>query len=504
MIKNLLEKFKIDYKDYLKNHLITNIFLLVTIILIIFHDNTDTASKVLVASISTSVFTLFTECFTKKRTPLYAVSIILGLLIGAFSDNDAYTRIILGLLLTTIIGIVYQMMKNSKTTSDKYLTQAFTNLFKIGIMGIIINIGIMLVVGLFSTLIYELDYAVFTKLEFIIILTYFIPAGIISLEKIEKENTKFIYSINNYVLLPLVGIATTIFYLYIIKLIITLKLPETSIFAPIAALLIFAIPTVLMVLSYEEKNIFNKIADKLRYLFIPLLVLQTYALILRIKNYSITSDRYAAIILLIILISSVILLIKEKGKKFMYVLIPCMILTVISTIPPYINMEEFPNYMQIKRLTKIMPEGTKFEELTPNKKQEVLSIVYYIHDEKYYPSYIDRDKLIDKAYKDPTVTSIYYNKDNKKIDISKYKEIEFYESRINNFKIEINEKYYDIKNYIEGVNEYYITNNDIREYMEENNIINLSEEMDFYITSMSLRYSEGFLRLEGYILYKGE
>ena len=114
MIKNLLEKFKTNYKDYLKNHIVTNVFLLITIILIVFHDNTETASKLLVFSISTSIFTLFTECFTQKRTTLYIVSIILGLLIGAFSDNDAYTRIIVGTLATTIIGIVYQMMKNSK------------------------------------------------------------------------------------------------------------------------------------------------------------------------------------------------------------------------------------------------------------------------------------------------------------------------------------------------------------------------------------------------------
>ena len=378
MIKNILEKFKTDYKDYLKNHALTNVFLLITIILIIFHNETETANKLLAFSISTSVFTLFTECFTKKRTPLYVTSIILGLLIGAFSDNDAYTRIILGIITTTIIGIIYQMMKNSKTTSDKYLTQIFTNLFKIGIMGLIINIGIMLILALFSGLIYELDSDVFTKLECIIIITYFIPAGIISLEKTEKENTKFIYVINNYVLLPLVGIATAIFYLYIIKLIITLKLPETSIFAPIAALLIFAIPTVLMVLSYDEKNIFSKIADKLRYLFIPLLVLQTYAITLRIKEHSITDERYIALILLLILISSVVFLIKDKGKKFMYVLIPCMLLTLVSTIVPYINIEEFPNYMQIKRLTKIMPEGTNFDDLTNEQQQEVLSITEYV------------------------------------------------------------------------------------------------------------------------------
>ena len=503
MIKKLLETFKTEYKDYWKNHLITNIFLLTTIILIILHDESETASKLVVTTLSISIFTLFTECFTKKRTLLYGVSIALGILIGIYVDNPELTRIILGILLTTILGIIYLMMKNSKTPSDKYITQAFTNLLKVGIIGVIINIGIMLILALFSGLIYELEYNVFAKIEAIIIITYFIPTGIISLEKQEEEKTKFIYILNNYVLLPLVALATAIIYLYIAKLLITLKLPDTSIFAMLAALLIFGIPTIIMVLSYEEDNIFNKIADKLRYLFIPLLILQTYAIILRISEFSITSSRYLAIIILIIGIASIILLIKEK-KNFKLILIPCIILIIISTTIPYINIEEFPNYIQIKRLIKIMPKGTNFEDLTVEEKQQVVSIVEYVNDEKYYPSYINRNKLLNKKYNEPTLTSIYYTREKEIIDISKYKQMEFYESRIKNYQMEINDNYYDIKNYIEGVNEYYIKNNDIDDYMEENNIINLSKELDFYITSMSLSCSENYVRLEGYILYKGE
>ena len=503
MIKNLLEKFKTDYKDYLKNHIVTNLFLLITIILIIFHNESETANKLLVFSISTSIFTLFTECFTKKRNIPYAVSIILGTLIGAFCDNSDYTRIIMGILLTTPIGIVYLMMKNSKMSSDKYITQAFTNLLKVGIIGFILNIGIMLVVGLFSGLIYELDYDVFTKLEFIIILTYFIPAGIISLEKIEKENTKFIYVLNNYVLLPLVTIATAIIYLYIIKLIITLKLPDTSIFGMLTALLISGIPTVLMVLSYEEKNIFNKIADKLRYLFIPLLILQTYAITLRISEFSITESRYMGVMALIIGISAVILLIKEK-KNFKLVLIPTIILILIATIPPYINMEEFPNYMQIRRLTKIMPKGTKFEDLTPEKKQQVLSIRYYVTNTKYYPKYLLEEEL-PKNYNQRTPRTIYYYaRKEKNINIKDYVELEHYSYSLDKFQMDIGNETYDLKDFAKRIFDQYTETNDIYEYMEDNNMIHLSDKIDFYIISMNLNYEQELLRLEGYILYKGE
>lgn len=505
MIKKLLENLKTDYQDYWKNHLITNIFLLIAIVLIIFNDESETSYKLITMSLTTAMFTLFTECFTKKRNIPYVISIVLGILIGQFADNSDYTRIIMGILLTTPIGIVYLMMKNSKMSSDKYITQAFTNLLKVGIIGFILNIGIMLILALFSGLIYELDEVVFVKLEAIILITYFIPTGIISLEKQEEENTKFIYVLNNYVLLPLVTIATAIIYLYIIKLIITLKLPDTSIFGMLTVLLIFGIPTVLMVLSYEEKNIFNKIADKLRYLFIPLLILQTYAITLRISEFSITDDRYIALILLLILISAVIFLIKDKGKKFMYALIPCILLTVISTMVPYINIEEFPNYMQIKRLKKIMPEGTNFVDLTKEQQKEVLSIVYYVDDEKYYPSYIDRSKFAPKYYNSKKSTYIYYNENNKKIKISNYEAMEkFYSNSYNGFNLKIGNINYNIEEYAKNINDYYSKNHEIERYMEENNVINISENIDIYITNLSLRYDEEYISIEGYILYKGE
>ena len=503
MIKKLLENLKTDYQDYWKNHLITNIFLLIAIVLIIFNDESETSYKLITMSLSTAMFTLFTECFTKKRNIPYVISIVLGILIGTFADNSDYTRIIMGILLTTPLGIIYLMMKNSKMPSDKYITQAFTNLLKVGIIGAIINIGIMLILALFSGLIYELEYTVFAKIEAIIIIAYFIPTGIISLEKKEEENARFIYVLNNYVLLPLVTTATAIIYLYILKLIMTLKLPDTSIFGMLAALLIFGIPTVLMVLSYEEKNTFNKIADKLRYLFIPLLILQTYAITLRIKEFSFTDSRYAAVMLLIIGISAVVLLIKEK-KNFKLVLIPTIILILIATIPPYINMEEFPNYMQIKRLTKIMPKGTKFEDLTPEKKQQVISIRNYVTNTKYYPEYLLEEEFPQNYNQMTTQTIYYYERYKNKINIEDYTELERYSYTISKFQMEIENEKYDLRDFAKRVYDQYTETKDIYGYMEENNIIHISDKIDFYIVSMNLNYHQESLRLEGYILYKGE
>ena len=118
----------------------------------------------------------------------------------------------------------------------------------------------MLILGLISTLLIELDYIVFVKLEILLLVLYYIPSLIISLETKPEEESKFIYALINYVSLPLVSIATLIIYLYIIKLLLTLELPYTATFRTNAILLTFGIPLVLMSLSYDN--------TKLSYIFL--------------------------------------------------------------------------------------------------------------------------------------------------------------------------------------------------------------------------------------------
>jgi hypothetical protein len=70
------------------------------------------------------------------------------------------------------------------------------------------------------------------------------------------------------------------------------------------------------------------------------------------------------------------------------------------------------------------------------------------------------------------------------------------------FTISIKDKDYDLKEYLENINSYSKENKEIDKYMEENNIVELNDEMDLYITSLQLDYYDNYVTIDGYILYK--
>ena len=391
MIKKLIENLKDSFKEYLTNHLGTNIVLIIlslVIIMIDLDDPSEFIQRLIITLFLTGMFTVLGESYTKdnkKRYIIYIIGLIISIITSKCILDDDLARYLVGVVLAVESSIIYLMAKNSKEKTNNYLVNIATNLLKLGIVGIILNIGLMLILGLISTLLIELDYIVFTKLEILLLVLYYIPALIISLETKPEEESKFIYAVINYVSLPLVSIATIIIYLYLVKLLVTQRLPHTATFGTNAILLTLGIPIVLMSLSYDENKLPYKIANKLKHLFIPLVLLQIFALSIRIHDYSITPSRYFGIILIILGIISLLLLNRDNGSNYKLILLPCIILSITSFIIPYINIYDLPNYMQINRLKKILPEGRDFNKLTTDETENIRSIYYQVYDDKYYP-----------------------------------------------------------------------------------------------------------------------
>lgn len=512
MIKKLLDNLKESFKEYIKNHLGTNIVLLIITLLIIvldLEDPSDNIIRLFTTLFLTAMFTLLAESYTKdnkKRYIIYAIGLIISISLSKCILIDDAIRYLIGVILSVGFTIIYLMINNSKEKTNKYLTNTATNLLKLGIVGIILNIGLMLILGLISTLLIELDYIVFTKLEIILFVLYYIPALIISLEIKPEEESKFIYALINYVSLPLVSIATLIIYIYLIKLLLTLKLPHTATFGTNAILLTLGIPIVLMSLSYEDNKLPYKVANKLKFLFIPLVILQVFSLSLRIYDYSITTSRYFGIILLILGIISLILLNKDNGNNYKIILLPCIILSLFSFVIPYINIFELPNYMQINRLKKILPQGKTYDNLTKEEKDNIRSIYYTVSEDKYYPDYLSRDNLGKQIYNTPYIDEdedINYYSNSNKIDVKNYVAIEEFNNSTNrNFTLKVNKKDYDLTDFCKKLYNYNNKHYEVDTYLDNNKILELDDDIDIYITQVNLEYKNEYIYLEGYILYK--
>ncbi len=515
MIKKFLQNIKDDFKDYIKNHLVTNILLLlITIVIIIVDlDNAeDFIARLLTTLFLTAMFTILAESYTKdnkKRSIIYIIGLIISIFLSKCILNSELARYLIGTVLILGFTIIYLIAKNSKETTNKFLTSTYTNLLKFGIIGSILNTGLLLILALISTLLIEVGEVVFVKLELILLTLYYIPALIISLETKEEEN-KFIYILVNYVSLPQIALATLVIYLYLIKLLVTLKLPYTQTFATNAILLSLGIPIVLMSLSYDKNKLPYKVASILKKLFIPLVLLQIFALSLRIYDYSITTSRYFGIILLILGIISMILLNKNNGNNYKLILIPCIILSITSFMIPYINIYELPNYMQINRLKQILPEGKNYKDLTKKEQETVTSIYYTVYEDKYYPAYLPKKELEKQIYSDNRYDyndyiddEIYYTNKTKRIDISNYKEIEKYSSyNYKELSITVNKVQYDLTDFCKELYTYYQEDDNIYNYMKDNNPIKLDDNTDLYITNLTLEYNNKDLSISGYILYK--
>ncbi len=518
MINKLFTNIKEKYNNYLKNHLGTNIavvFAAIIVLIFDFDNASDTMAKTLFCSYITIFFTVFAECYTKdnkKRYILYAIGLTISILMSAFLLEEGLVRYVVGFLLALGSIIIYLMINNTKKTSDKYITSAITNLFKLGITGVIINTGIFLILLLYSFLISEINTLVFVKLELLITLFYYVPALIISLETAEEEESKFIYNIINYILLPLITIATAIIYLYLIKIIFSLDMPKNQLFSINAALISLGIPIIIMTLSYENNNLSKKVANILKYSLMPLVLLQIYCLSVRISQYSITTSRYVGIILIILEIISLVLLEKENAKKFKYILLPIAIISLIMFITPYLNIIDFPNYMQIRRLTKILPNVDYYDKLSKEQKEEVEEIYYYVSDEKYYPASINPDDLGDKIYHnhyegddydyDYNDNYIYYTNSKKVIDVKEYSAIEEYDGYPRDFIIKVNKKEYNLTNFCDELNSYYEEVGDADSFMKTNSPIKLDEDTYLYVDYLTLKYNQKKLSIRGYILYK--
>lgn len=75
-------------------------------------------------------------------------------------------------------------------------------------------------------------------------------------------------------------------------------------------------------------------------LFIPLFILQIYSIIIRIIPYGFTEKRYMCVMFLVFELAAIILSLSKQRKKEINIIFVTIIIVLISTIMPKINMED--------------------------------------------------------------------------------------------------------------------------------------------------------------------
>ncbi len=546
-IKTFGQKLADVFKDYPVTLIAIVIAALISAILEDYNSKTgpideDTLIKIVGFLLILSVQALFLEEFFPKKYIQRLIGYILssvcaGVYIGILSSKAEYIfgmefeRFamyivkVLAIHMTVLFCLtIRHMFLRLEEDFEVYATKAFLELLKSSVIYGLFAIGLGIIIAIFNELIFDTDDFLW-QLEIFLAGGIYTPMCIKSIARKNEEPGKFSRVCFLYVLQPMLLISFVIIYLYIFKLIILQEILSNSIFGILTFLFCSGLPIWTVVHSMKQKEgLFSKLTTILPYIFIPFLILQCWAIGLRIGDYGLTTTRYFCIVLVICEVAYFVLYaFHHKGykKAISNMLFFIMAMLVIVLVVPGINFEDAVINSQIKRMKTLMKD--------PEENDQSLSSAYWA---VYSTGYKGKEKL-KEVFTDEELDEIQENTGYKyyetvyiygnnyrynEIDISDFNSL-FYFETYNDFE-EMNGKIYlepdnrsdvdisfDITDYIEGITDNYNTRNSDEFDLLQYNMIKIDESTEIRVTYLSLSFNEEskeieYLNINGYVLMK--
>ena len=540
-IKDFFQSVVINYKNSFKQYTATNIVIIVTTLFLVFAYNSlagTIINKTLTIAIISAINFFACETYLKKlwkRGISYVVG--LGIAIGfeqlvySARNSEAIARIVMGYAIIVFLIGLMQAIKNTKADIGEYAVKAFKNIFSVGIIYIILNIGLTLITLIFISLILSNTGSnLIARIQIALLGLFALPATLIAITEIKEDISKFIKVIVLYVMLPLTILATVIIYIYMAKILILREIPANSIFRILTGLFIVAFPVWVMIDAFKkESKIVENICKILPIAFIPFLLLQTYSICARIDGNGLTPSRYIGIAFIVFEAIAIFLSLYKERKYLIHTITTAIALIAISTILPVVNMESASNISQANRLKRAWRENQSFSELSEDNKKIACSAYIYLSNQKnakkYIPNYIDEEEINeymtskkDGYESDLYSTSVKYPEmyiigEEEFIAVGEYKYIKktyssTYDKSINGMKdFELtNSIKVDFKEFVNNIIKARETSEkNANDYIEANKIIKIDDNADFYITDLDLTYKNEqirFFSVDGYILKK--
>ena len=248
--------------------------------------------------------------------------------------------------------------------------------------------------------------------------------------KIRSKQFSFSFDCFKHIFLPLYAIYIVVVYIYDITALLQWNLPTEAIFYQAVGALIFAIliqneyyPAIIKPERSSEKTI----ARVLSYTCIFPIATATIAVIQRISEYGITTNRYCALVSCIFLCIFVILNCIPKTVLSKYVIIIFCAITTVSLIGPF-SATSITRSVWLKNIEKtLVSEGYTAYPLSEKDAKEFFSnlwekdgkkasiAAYQVkelhsrHDEKLYQYFPESSDLADISKKYPTINKTIKN-----------------------------------------------------------------------------------------------
>jgi len=340
------------------------------------------------------LLTLLAERFAIKINVYLFQSISVAATIGCWLlvskfDTDVYVIMgYLGVMFAVVACIIFFLYNEyNKDLLAPHLLKGFVFA---GAVAAILQSGLTLCIVAFNAIITEIP-EMWKYIGILGVFTGVLVAVNLFLSGVPKrgeviELPKVVRILLGTIGLPIYLLLLTILYIYLGKILITWNIPsnEINLYASFAAL--FFILFYFTLGSYKAENKMIDLFMKWgKYALVPIILVQLYAIHIRVSAYGITTLRYVSIILVAIVLVFLLLAIIYKGKYLKGIFVVIAAAAIVFTFTP-LNVVDVPDKVQYNRLVSYLEANDMYQngtvipkkDIPLNDKREITNIFEYL------------------------------------------------------------------------------------------------------------------------------
>ncbi len=300
-----------------------------------------------------------------------------------FKANYERVDLMLAAYLVICISIcLFLAYKRSDLEITEYVTALFGETGRIIFVYGVLSVGIIVLFWMFTELLFgDMEY-----LGVVLVLLfgcYYLPSFLFLCFETKKDDSVFLKNLINYVLMGICIVGIAIIYCYFLKVIFTNAIPSNSIFVIILIVFSVSVPVSLMCVSYGTEAKLYNVAIYMPYVFAPMILLQTYALYLRIADYGLTSLRYMGIFCICFEVIYIVMY-AFFWKRLHWILCVFALFAFIVAYLPLFNAEAVSARSQKRVFYDMIARS---DELSDNERKRMLSAYNYLSGDSYRYGY---------------------------------------------------------------------------------------------------------------------
>jgi hypothetical protein len=340
------------------------------------------------------LLTLLVERFAIKINVYLFQSISVVATVGCWFlvkdfDTDVYVTMgYLGVMFAVVACIIFFLYNEyNKDLLAPHLLKGF--IFSGAVAGILQS-GLTLCIVAFDAIVLDIP-EMWKYIAILGVFTGVMVAVNLFLSGVPKKDEEIVLPKVVRILLGIIGLPIyllllTILYVYLAKILITWNIPsnEINLYASFAAL--FFILFYFTLGSYRTENKMIDLFMKWgKYALIPIILVQLYAINIRVSAYGITTLRYISIILVAIVLTFLVLAIVNKGKYLKTIFVVIAAVAIVFTFTP-LNVIDVPDKVQYNRLVSYLEANDMYQDgaviakkdIPVNDKREITNIFEYL------------------------------------------------------------------------------------------------------------------------------